>query len=84
MKTSENIDWTTAVFGAAGLGGIVYGILARGFQINEPVEGVAGWLPVGVVSIGMLLLGLAPLRIFRTSQLRIAGLVALEISSSGR
>jgi hypothetical protein len=87
---SHPINWTAAVFGAAVLGGIVYGILARGFQISEPVEGVGGWLPVGVISIGMLLLGLALLRFFRASQLRTAaaaiaatpatgGLVALEI-----
>jgi hypothetical protein len=87
---SNPIDWTAAVFGAAVLGGVVYGILARGFQISEPVDGVAGWLPVGVVSIGMLLLGLALLRVFRTSRLRTAaaaiaaapatgGLIALEV-----
>lgn len=86
----DPINWTAAVFGAAALGGIVYGVLARGFQISEPVEGVAGWLPVGVISIGMLLLGLALLRSFRTSRLRTAaaaiaaapatgGLIALEI-----
>lgn len=87
---SDPINWTAAVFGAAVLGGVVYGILVRGFQISEPVEGVAGWLPVGVISIGMLLLGLALLRVFRTSRLRTAaaaiaaapatgGLIALEI-----
>jgi hypothetical protein len=90
MSSSDPINWTAAVFGAAALGGVVYGILARGFQISEPVEGVAGWLPVGVISVGMLLLGLALLRTFRTGRLRTAaaaiaaapatgGLIALEI-----
>jgi hypothetical protein len=88
---SDAINWTAAVFGAAVLGGTCYGILARGFQIGEPVEGGAmGWLPAGVVSIGMLLLGLGLLRVFRTSGLRTAaaaitaapatgGIIALEI-----
>jgi hypothetical protein len=87
---SHPINWPAAVFGAAVLGGIVYGILARGFQIGEPVEGVGGWLPVGVVSIGMLLCGLGLLYFSRTSRLRTAaaaiaaapatgGLIALEI-----
>ena len=92
VKTrSDAINWTAAVLGAAVLGGVVYGILARGFQIGEPVEGgLTGWLPVGVVSIGMLLLGLALLRVFQTIGLRTAaaafaaapatgGLIALEI-----
>ena len=91
VKTqSDAINWTSAVFGAGALGGITYGILARGFQIGEPVEGVAGWLPVGVVSIGLLLLGLVLLRVFPTGGLRTAataiaaapatgGLIALEV-----
>ena len=88
---SEPINWTAAVFGAAALGGIAYGILARGFQIGKPIgDGVAGWLPVGVASIGMLLCGLGLLYFSRTSLLRTAaaaiaaapatgGLIALEI-----
>ena len=88
---SDPINWTAAVFGAAALGGIAYGILARGFRIGKPVgDGVAGWLPVGVVSIGMLLCGLGLLYFSRTSLLRTAaaaigaapatgGLIALEI-----
>jgi hypothetical protein len=87
----DAINWTAAVFGAAVLGGITYGILARAFQIGEPVEGgVAGWLPAGIVSIGMLLVGLGLLRAVRTSGLRTAaaalaaapatgGLIVLEI-----
>ena len=56
------VNWRTAVFGAAVLGGLVYGILARGFQRGEAVQdGVAGWLPVGIVTIGMLVFGLAAL-----------------------
>jgi hypothetical protein len=42
METPESINWTAAVLGAAVLGGIVYGILSRGFQISEPIEGVGG------------------------------------------
>ena len=87
---SDAINRTSAVIGAGVLGGITYGILARGFQIGDPVEGVAGWLPVGVMSIGLLLLGLALLRVYRIGGLRTAaaaiaaapatgGLIALEI-----
>jgi hypothetical protein len=87
----DAVNWTTGVFGAAVLGGIIYGILARGFQIGEPVRGgIAGWLPVGIISVGMLLLGLALLRLCRTSKSRTVaaaiaatpatgGLLALEI-----
>jgi hypothetical protein len=92
VKTrTDSVNWTTAVFVAAVMGGIIYGILARGFQISEPFEGgIAGWLPVGIVSIGMLLFGLVLLRLCRTSRSRTAaaaiaatpatgGLIAFEI-----
>lgn len=88
---SAPINCTTAVFGAAAIGGIAYGILARAFQIGEPVEGgIVGWLPVGVVTIGLLVCGLGLLYFSRTSRLRTfaaaiaaapatGGLIALEI-----
>jgi hypothetical protein len=66
------------------LGGIVHGILVRGFQISEPAEGLAGWLPVGVRSIGMLMVGLVLLRFVRTSRLRtVAAAVAAAPATGG-
>ncbi len=77
VPRGDAVDWRTAVFGAAVLG--------------EPVQdGVAGWLPVGIVTIGMLVLGLGALHLshtrrFRTVAAAIAaapatgGIVAIEI-----
>ena len=91
MKGPNSINWTSAVFGAAVLGGIVYGILARGFQIGKPVaSGVAGWLPVGIATIAMVLCGLGVLYFAKSSWLRTTaasiaaapatgGLIAVEI-----
>jgi hypothetical protein len=91
VPRGDAVNWRTAVFGAAVLGGFVYGVLARGFQLGEPVQdGVAGWLPVGIVTIGMLVLGLAALHLAHTSRFRTVaaaiaaapatgGIVALEI-----
>ena len=90
---SAPINWAAAVFGAAAIGGIAYGILARAFSDRRTSSegGIVGWLPVGVVTIGLLVCGLFGLLYFsRTSRLRTfaaaiaaapatGGLIALEI-----
>jgi hypothetical protein len=65
-------------------GGIAYGMLARGFQIGGPTHnGVAGWLPAGIVTIGMLALGFAVFRLARTSQLRTVGAAIATAPATG-
>ena len=84
MTVSNSNNWTAAVFGAAVLGGIVYGTLARGFQIGEPVEGVAGWLAVGVVTIAMLLCGFGLLYFAKSGRLRtVAAAIAAAPATGG-
>jgi hypothetical protein len=78
------VDWTAAVFSAAILGGIVYGILVRGFQVGEPIHnGVGGWLPVGIVTIAMLAVGLVIVRASRTSRFRTAGAAIAAATATG-
>jgi hypothetical protein len=78
------VDWTAAVFGAAVLGGIAYGILARGFQVGQPIQnGVAGWLPVGIVTFGMLAVGLVIFRQSRTSRFRTVGAALAAAPATG-
>jgi hypothetical protein len=84
LTRGEAVDWTAAIFGAAVLGGIAYGILARGFQIGTPIgNGGAGWLPVGIVTIGMLALGMVIFRLSRTTRFRTAGAAIAVAPATG-
>jgi hypothetical protein len=82
---SDQIDWKRAVFGAAVLGGIAYGILARGFQIGEPVaSGAMRWLPVGVATMAMLLCGFGLLYFANSGRLRtVAAAIAAAPATGG-
>lgn len=82
---SDQIDWKVAVFGAAVLGGMAYGILAHGFQIGQPVaSGAAGWLPVGVATIAMLLCGFGLLYFAKSGRLRtVAAAIAAAPATGG-
>ena len=63
---------------------VTSGILARGFQIGGPThDGVAGWLPVGIVTVGMLALGFAVFRLARTRQLRTVGAAIAAAPATG-
>jgi len=84
MTRGEAVNWTAAIFGAAVLGGIAYGILAGGFQVGAPIgNGVAGWLPVGVVTVGMLALGTVIFRLSDTSRFRTAGAAIAVAPATG-
>jgi len=88
---SAAVNWNRAILGAAVIGGVAYGILARGFQVGEPLAGgIAAWLPTAIVSLLMLLMGVLLLRVLRTGPARTAaaalaaapasgGIIALEI-----
>src|SRR5260370_41630539 len=85
VPRGDAVDWRTAVFGAAVVGGFVYGILARGYQLGEPVQdGVAGWLAVGIVTIGMLVVGLGAVHLSHTRRFRtLAAAIATTPATCG-
>ena len=66
------------------MGGITYGILARGFQVGAPIgNGGAGWLPVGIVTVGMLAFGIVIFRLSGTSRFRTAGAAIAVAPATG-
>lgn len=84
LVTRGAVNWTAAIYGAAVLGGVAYGILARGFQVGAPIgNGVAGWLPVGIVTIGMLALGMVTFRLSGTRRFRTAGAAIAAAPATG-
>jgi hypothetical protein len=81
MPRGDAVNWTAAIFGAAVLGGIAYGILARGFQVGAPIGN--GWLPVGIVTVGMLAFGMVIFRLSGTSRFRTAGAAIAVAPATG-
>jgi hypothetical protein len=85
VEQSNTVRWHHAVVGAAVIGGVVYGILARGFQVGEPLSGgVVAWLPAAVASLAMLVVGTLLVRVLRTPRLRtVAAAVAVAPATGG-
>ncbi len=72
-SAAGQINWTVAVFVAAVVGGIAYGLLASSFGSGESMgDGLIGWLPMGIVIMTMLLVGVPLTVLGKTTELRTA------------
>ena len=85
LERSKDIRWNYAIVGAAIIGGVAYGILARGYQVGEPLSGgVVAWLPAAIVSVAMLVLGTFLVRVLQSPRTRtIAAAVAAAPATGG-
>jgi drug/metabolite transporter (DMT)-like permease len=85
LERSKEIRWNYAIVGAAIIGGVAYGILARGYQVDEPLSGgVVAWLPAAIVSVAMLVLGTVLVRVLRSPRTRtLAAAVAVAPATGG-
>lgn len=83
-EVNAHIRWPAAVLGAAVVGGVAYGLLARGFQIGELVSGgTAAWLPTAVVSLLMLTGGALLLKVVHGTRSRTAAAALAMASATG-
>lgn len=71
-RPQGRIAWNEAVFGAAMIGGVAYGLVATAFVTVGP-HGRLGWLPGLAVTFGLLAVGVLVCRITHSSRWRTAG-----------
>lgn len=76
------IVWPAAIFGAAVLGGVVYGLVVS-LSLMADFEDWRGWLPALAVTFGMALVGSAISVMGRVSALRTVGAAIAIASLSG-